>query len=402
MGNGRDGLYRRQESPYWYYSWTDATGQRQQRSTRCKLKSDAQAVLERARVDTRAGTSTRPVAQMGFEDLARRYSEVACAKPSWQPVGRWLVAELIVRFRSTPIARLGTQQLQAYQTELAKRKPKPLAPASINRLVGVLKSILTAAVDWGLLPDGHLAQLRRVKPVKGATRRDRYLTDREIARLLIACEEPPKCIPPLAWNPMLRAIITTALATGMRKGEIFRLEWKDIDQARGLVHVRKSKNGEPRSLWVGKELLDELKAMKVPRDIAGGLVFPSPKGGAELTSVQSAWERARARANLKDVHFHDLRHSAASAWAMAGMSLLQIAQLLGHRTMAMVKRYAHLAPGQGPSALKDLGWRPPDEAPGDRDSIVTLPPREKTAREKGKAPRVAPGARMVRGGRYRI
>lgn len=392
MGHDRDGLYRRTGSPYWYYSWTDATGQRQQRSTRCKLKGDAQAVLDRARVDARSGTCATPAKPIGFEALARRYSEVACTRPSWMPVGRWLVAQLIARFGDTPITHLGTQALQSYQAELAQRA-RPLQPASINRLVGQLKAILTAAVDWRLLPDGHLAQLRRVKPVKGATRRERYLTDREIARLIIACEPPPKVSPPLPHNPCLKAIVTTALATGMRKGELFALTWADIDQARGLVHVRRSKNGEPRTLWVGRELLDELRAMRVPRPIDGaGLVFPSPKGGAGLTSLQSSWERARAKAGLVDVHFHDLRHTAASAWAMAGLSLLQIAQLLGHRTMAMVKRYAHLAPGQGPDALSRLGWRLPDEQPGDRDKIVTLPRGWGRAKAKKKATGSAPVA----------
>lgn len=164
--------------------------------------------------------------------------------------------------------------------------------------------------------------------------RVRFLDDDERARLLKACKESP--------SRYLYTIVIFALSTGARKSEIMKLTWRDVDFERNVAVLHKTKNGETRAIpAVGhlKTLLEELH--KHRRDDTN-LLFPRTDGKAPV-SIRKAWDTAMQKAEIEDFRFHDLRHCAASYLAMNGATLAEIAAVLGHKTLAMVKRYSHIS-----------------------------------------------------------
>jgi len=187
-------------------------------------------------------------------------------------------------------------------------------------------------------------------PVDGVTpitklrnERVRYLDADERRRLLDACKA--------STNPHLYLVVVFALSTGARKGEIRNLTLDDIDLARGRAVLRDTKNGETRGVPVVGHV-HELLSAHVPKVRAEyDAMSPAPRtrwlfpgrDGRRPADIRTAWENARDRAGITDFRFHDLRHSTASYLAMQGANPMEIAEVLGHRTMQMVKRYTHLS-----------------------------------------------------------
>jgi integrase len=127
----------------------------------------------------------------------------------------------------------------------------------------------------------------------------------------------------------------------MRSGELLALTWRDIDLTRGLVTLHNTKNGERRVIPITGYALELLREY-VQRRGHTDILFPN-YAGTQSRSIRRAWEYVIRRAGIDDFRFHDLRHSAASYLAMNGASLMEIAEILGHKTLSMVKRYAHLS-----------------------------------------------------------
>ena len=129
-----------------------------------------------------------------------------------------------------------------------------------------------------------------------------------------------------------------AITTGARKGELERLKWSDIDVDRGLAYVHQTKNGEPRVLPLTQQVLSEMGRV----DKEAELIFNSSIKPTKPYEFRKEWIKALRRADIKDFRFHDLRHTCASYLAQNGASLLEIADVLGHKQIQMTKRYAHL------------------------------------------------------------
>jgi len=128
----------------------------------------------------------------------------------------------------------------------------------------------------------------------------------------------------------------------MRRGEIMNLKWSDIDLARGSILLQTTKNGDRRFVPLVGTALDLLRS-KYANQNPDSLVFPTPHSPCKPIDIRSAWETALSKANIFNFRFHDLRHTAASYLAMNQASLLEIGTLLGHKTVQMTKRYAHLS-----------------------------------------------------------
>lgn len=181
--------------------------------------------------------------------------------------------------------------------------------------------------------------MRKVTKPKLPRGRVRFLSDEERSALLSACKE--------STNPFLYIVVVLALSTGMRQGEIMKLRWEDIDLFRGRIILHETKNGERRVVplkGLALKLLQELTKMQ-SRDF--GFLFPSQKDQKSQKpkpiDLRFPWEVALKATGITNFRFHDLRHSTASYLAMDGASLAEIAEVLGHKTLAMVKRYAHLS-----------------------------------------------------------
>ncbi len=120
------------------------------------------------------------------------------------------------------------------------------------------------------------------------------------------------------------------------------LNWSDIDLARGSILLQTTKNGERRFIPLVGIALDLLRS-KYANQAVDSLVFPAPHSQSKPIDIRSAWETSLKKADIANFRFHDLRHTAASYLAMNQASLLEIGTLLGHKTIQMTKRYAHLS-----------------------------------------------------------
>lgn len=228
-------------------------------------------------------------------------------------------------------------------TEASPRTKKPPAPATVVRYMAALSHAFTIAVnEWGWLDDTPMRKVKKPALPRG---RVRFLSedttgpngkkvDGERSRLLKACEQ--------SNNPYLYTVVVLALSTGMRQGEIMGLTWDDVDfhQARATLH--ETKNGERRVVPLSGKALELLKEHAKVRRLDTSLLFPG-KHPDKPMDLRTPWEVALKTSGIEDFRFHDLRHSAASYLAMNGASLAEIAEVLGHKTLQMVKRYAHLS-----------------------------------------------------------
>ena len=206
------------------------------------------------------------------------------------------------------------------------------SPATTNRYISALSHALTIAMrEWGWLDDNPMRKVSKLKEPRG---RVRFLTEDERPRLLEACK---------AHSPALYSIVVLALSTGARQGEILNLTWRDIDLARGMIILEETKNNERRAIPLQGHALELIKEMGKVKRIDTDLLFPSRKDPSQPLYVQSIWRVVIKRAGIEDFRFHDLRHSCASYLAMNGASLAEIADVLGHKTLQMVKRYTHLS-----------------------------------------------------------
>ena len=210
------------------------------------------------------------------------------------------------------------------------RSGKGRQPATVNRYLAALSHAFTVAVkEWGWIETNPARKVGRLKEPRG---RVRFLSEDERERLLEACRE--------SSDSRLFLLVVLAISTGARKGELLRLRWPDVDLKRGIAVLHQTKNDERRALPLSGLALDVLSEHSKVRRLDTDLVLSNSEGRS--TFPRKPWENALKAAQIEDFRFHDLRHTAASYLAMSNASLSEIAEVLGHKTLAMVARYSHL------------------------------------------------------------
>ncbi len=217
------------------------------------------------------------------------------------------------------------------------------SPATVNRHMTALSHALTIAVkEWGWIEDSATRKVTKLREPRG---RVRFLSGEERGLLLKACRE--------SSNKLLYTIVVLALSTGARKMEILGLRWPDINFEKNTIVLHETKNGDRRVLPLAGHALELLQQHYAGRRLDSDFVFPSIDG-LQPIDIRSAWEAALERAGIQDFRFHDLRHSAASYLAMGGASTMEIAAVLGHKTLSMVKRYSHLSEAHNADVVRRM------------------------------------------------
>lgn len=216
--------------------------------------------------------------------------------------------------------------------KILKAKARSLSPATINRYQAALSALLTWAQKRRIAPKGWQNPCRHVELRAENNERVRFLSDAERAALLEACQRA-------TW-PRLYLLVLMALTTGARRGELESMRWSDIDLARAEATVHVTKNSDKKVLPLVPAVVEQLRRFQGP---PGALLFPSTRRPDVAFNFTKAWEEALRVAKVRNFRFHDLRHSCASALAQSGATLLEIADVLGHRQLSVTKRYSHLA-----------------------------------------------------------
>ncbi len=217
-------------------------------------------------------------------------------------------------------------------------------PATVVRYMAALSHAFTIAVnEWQWLEDSPMRKVKKPKESKG---RVRWLDDDERAKLLNACKE--------SSNAWLYPCVILALSSGMRQAELMGLKWQDVNLKDGFLILHETKNGEKRRVPLSGLALSLLQEHAKVRRLDTNLLFPSNSNPQKPIDLRKPWLNALKAAEIIDFHWHDLRHSTASYLAMNGASLAEIAEILGHKTLSMVKRYAHLSDGHVSSVIESM------------------------------------------------
>lgn len=272
----------------------------------------------------------RELGQMKVADVSR--SDINAAKAKLQT----LPAQ-----RSIPGGVLDTK---------AKR-----SPATINRYLASLSSVFNYALDHEIV-DAHPMKAGKVQKLTEGNGRRRILTADEESRLLTAAEKS-------TW-PMLPLFLRICLTTAARRAEVLNLRWEQVQLDDHIAVLGTTKNGRPRALPLVSDVRAALADARKVRPLHSDFVFFNPRKPAEPFNVDAVWKECRRAAGLLNdrdnpldrVVLHSTRHTAVTRMLKGGANLAQAAVVSGHQTLAMLKRYAHLAAADAVAlAEKHLG-----------------------------------------------
>ena len=289
-------------------------------------KKEAQLWAAEIELEMRRGVYTpRDEAEKtSLGDALRRYrASISPQKKGFRQeatrIDAWLEHPLANRRLST----LKGKDFAVYRdTRLAQGKATNtvrLELAIISHLFNIAKK------EWGL--EYLTNPLDNVTKPKGSVPRDRRLASQEETILLDALKG--------CRNPWIRPLTEFAVETAMRKSEMLSLSWKNINLARRVAQLDTSKNGDARVVPLSLRAIEILQ--ELPRDESGQVFAVSSD------ALDAAWRRAKQRAGIDNLHFHDLRHEGTSRYALSvGKNLLKLQRITGHKTLQMLTRYTHL------------------------------------------------------------
>lgn len=336
------GLYRRKDSSVWWMSFSFQSRQ-YQKSTGTEDKKLAQRIYDVVKGKTASGKWIPEDMQIDkkeytFSEFAEKYSDWCQGRQkSFKKWKSYVIKQLVDRFNNMELNTFDSHTVEAMQSDILKRNR---TPATANRTRAVLMHMLTKAAEWDMVAEEVVKKIRRAKSLKGERRRLRFLSREEMERLINACGEH------------IRPIVITALNTGMRKGEILSLKWVNVDLHHGFILLDMTKNGERREIPINDTMSDVLHGLN--RRLDAPYVFYDNATGKPYQDIKRSFASALRRAKVTDFHFHDLRHTFASHLVMSGVDITTVKELLGHKTLTMTLRYAHLAPSHKVEAVKKL------------------------------------------------
>ncbi|MDD5461832.1 MAG: site-specific integrase [Methylococcales bacterium] len=281
-------------------------------------------------------------------DLVDRYiNDVLPKKPKQAPAQRPQLERWKAEIGSYLLADITPALIVECRDKLLT-EPTPRGerrtPATVVRYMAALSHAFTIAVnEWQWLETSPIGKVKKPTEPRG---RVRFLDDKERARLLTACKESP--------NPLLYLCVVLALSSGMRQGELMGLKWQDVNLKDGFIILHETKNGERRRVPLSGLVLELLREHSKVRRLDTQLLFPSERNPQKPIDLRKAYSHTLQQAEITDFTWHDLRHCTASYLAMNGASLAEIAEILGHKTLQMVKRYSHLSDGHVSNVIASM------------------------------------------------
>lgn len=240
------------------------------------------------------------------------------------------------------VARLQNKPAMRRAHEGVKETGQTVTPATVNRYLASLSSVFNYAINHEII-DVHPLKAGKVKKLKESGGRRRILTPAEEDRLYEAAREA-------RW-PMMWLFLRIFLTTGARKSEVLKLRWKDINLDESVAVIPKTKNDDPRALPLVTDVKTALLEAQKVRPLGSDFVFFDPRRPERPKPVEETWKAVRKRAGLLNdrddpldrVYLHTTRHTVATKLLKKGANIAQTANITGHKTLAMLKRYTHLA-----------------------------------------------------------
>jgi site-specific recombinase XerD len=326
------GLYRRKRSPTWWMSFT-VNGKQYQRSTGTENKKLAENILAKVKTQIVEGTwfDVDQAKQHTFDELMEKYlnehSKVNKTLRSYMN-DKIYVGHLKKVFTGLRLDRVTPQLISQYKS---MRLSDGKSPQTVKHEMNCLSHAFNLAVrEWNWIDYNPCLRVQKPKVNNQILR---WLTDDEEKRLLNASNA--------YLNGQLPAIITLAIHTGMRQGEILSLKWENVDMFKRAITIMQSKTKEPKTIPLNDTgfnmLLNKGKVVSM-----SGYVFATQNGTQILnTNLQREFSKVVEKAKMTDFRFHDLRHTFATRLVQSGVDLYSVAKLLGHKDIKTTQRYAH-------------------------------------------------------------
>ena len=249
--------------------------------------------------------------------------------------------QLLERFILQSWAKLKAESVTRSQVAMLHAQVSKKTPTQANRMLAIIKTMWNKARIWGIVPENYPNPAYGVQMNK-ETARERFVTEKELPRLVAAIEQEP--------DVRVRGVLWLFLLTGARKTELLEAKWEDVDIERRELHIPRPKQGKPHVYPMSSRAMEVLEGL--PRFNGNPYVIPGDKEGEHLVNIAKPWNRVRARSGLTDVRLHDLRRSVGSWLAMSGHSLLQIGKVLGHSSPRTTQIYARLTDNVARVALE--------------------------------------------------
>jgi integrase len=246
-----------------------------------------------------------------------------------------------------------------------EERPRPRSPASVNRDLACLSKILSMAFDNELVDSNPM---RRVRLLKESGSRERFITAEEEVKLFAKLT---------GRRDHIRSVVTVALNTGMRRGEILDLQWEHVNFIARTIFIARSKTGKTRTIPMNDIVFAELKALKQDAGTRD-FVFSVSKTGVNIDSIKTGWRNACAAAGLVDLRFHDTRHTFATRLRANGVHEWDIRDLLGHTTTRMTSVYTHQTAANLRQAVTTLGQ-------SESGRVVRFPRKNRDSQRERKA-----------------
>lgn len=324
--SGRDGVFMR--NGHFFISWQDLNGKRKKRKTAAQTLQEARSIraAEMAKVEKARVLGFIPPTEKTFETVSAEFLQKQATRLTAVIHGRQseIFRLHLNPYFTGPLAAIKHGKIENY---LIKRHREEAAPATIRKELQILKQMMEFCVLHEYLPASPAVHVKgpKVKETEAA-----FVPKEQFPALLAQCP---------GW---LQPIVTFATATGFRRQNILKLEWRDVDIENRLVMLRGTKTEDLQPFALNDLAIAVLKFMAAGvKTESRAKVFSYV--GSE-TNVSVRFKRAAKKAGIPNVHFHSLRHTFGSWAVMNGNELSAVQRWMGHKTPRMTARYAHLSP----------------------------------------------------------
>ena len=342
----QDGLYRRKNSPYWWASLTAADGRRTRKSTQTADRKEAEALLSKWRLEAWNQRHWQAKPDRTFDELMLAYLQDTNDQHRSGPARiRSTVRRLYAAFSERSMSSITPVDVRGY---IRQRRDQGAAAGTINKETGLLSAACNHANrEWGWDISNPATGCRQREP-EG---RLRWLSKAQATALITAADQHTRA-------PHLSAFIRLALHTGCRKGELLQLEWSRVDLQARLIYLEAehTKSAKRRTIPLNdtaRQALLERASHRAEHCPASPWVF-SHRNGDRIKDIKRSFATACKRAGIDNFRVHDLRHTCAAWLVQAGVQLAEVRDLLGHGSIQMTERYAHLAPENIRAAVSRL------------------------------------------------
>jgi integrase len=352
MGNVRK-ITNKSGKASWQIDYIDPAGKRVRQTFKKKKDADAELGKRVSLIAENRYLDVKKDYKTNLDELLKKYEENFQHQVSFKNAKVVYLENFREHFgNDTLLANIRYVDVETYRNHL-KQKPistikrgrkfikRLRADASVNREMSCLHHIFSKAVEWEMMERSPFDRGKSLI-LKENNKRMRFLNEHEIERLIAECP------------PHLRTVVECGINTGMRRGEILSLKWSQIRS--GFIYLSKTKTNEARQIPINDDLekvFNLIRSEQNPKadnilDLTGKPLKRTPSeyvfiyDGQPFKEIKTAFNTALREAGIDDFRFHDLRHTFASQVLLKGGSLKDVQELLGHKTMTMTLRYAHL------------------------------------------------------------